>query len=640
MKKNKIIIIVVLIILIIGVILCIPNDSIVNKGNDTYTLMIYMCASDLESEDGFATRDIKEMLDATVDKKINLIIETGGTKQWKDYGISNQANQIYKIENGKMNLIEDNLGSKEMTNSNTLSEFITYCKDKYPADRYSLILWNHGGGAVGGFGYDENSSNEENTLTIDELNQAIQTVGVKFDFIGFDASLMANLETAFSLKDRADYLIASEEIEPGVGWEYKSLLNKLSSNTSENTLEISKVIVDNFIESKGTFSAEDATLSVIDLSKIQGVYKKLCDFVSEIKVQNFDEKNFSQISKAVNKTKSFANGESDMIDLIDFAKQVNNSKSNELVQEIQNSIIYYKNSELVENSNGISIYLPYKDLKYYNQMLKIYENIGIGKEYTDVITEFVNIMAGGKVDSYTINSHAYSIDNNYEQYEWYNQNLINENAEYYNKNKYNKLQVLDRGEYYSLKIEDSDWENIVNITCEVMYDDGEGYINLGSGNFFETDENGDLKVTFSRRWISIEGQTVPFYESKTTEKYKKGRVPAYLNDEKVNLIIIWDEKNIDGKVIGAEQINEYESTTISSKGLRKIKKGDKLEFIFDYYTYDGYHEDSYIIGNEIIIENENLKVNYKDIGDNKYYVYYKITDIYNNEHYTEPVIVY
>lgn len=52
-----------------------------------------------------------------------------------------------------------------------------------------------------------------------------------------------------------------------------------------------------------------------------------------------------------------------------------------------------------------------------------------------------------------------------------------------------------------------------------------------------------------------------------------------------------------------------------------------------------YDDDSYIIGNEIIVENEDLNVSYKDVGDNKYYVYYKISDIYNNEHYTEPMIV-
>ncbi len=63
-----------------------------------------------------------------------------------------------------------------------------------------LILWDHGGGAVSGFGYDEHSNNEEDTLTIDKLKKALKESETKFEFIGFDACLMANIETAYSIK--------------------------------------------------------------------------------------------------------------------------------------------------------------------------------------------------------------------------------------------------------------------------------------------------------------------------------------------------------------------------------------------------------------------------------------------------------
>ena len=103
-------------------------------------------------------------------------------------------------------------------------------------------MWDHGGGSVSGFGYDEHSQNEDDTLTLDELKYALQTSGVHFDFIGFDACLMATAETAYSLKDHSNYLVASEETEPGTGWEYTSLLNTISKNTSQNTLDILRKI--------------------------------------------------------------------------------------------------------------------------------------------------------------------------------------------------------------------------------------------------------------------------------------------------------------------------------------------------------------------------------------------------------------
>ncbi|MBQ6269279.1 MAG: TraB/GumN family protein, partial [Bacteroidetes bacterium] len=57
--------------------------------------------------------------------------------------------------------------------------FLNYAKKNYEAKRYGLILWDHGGGAVSGFGYDENDPDEEETLTIDNTEKEtmeIQTI--------------------------------------------------------------------------------------------------------------------------------------------------------------------------------------------------------------------------------------------------------------------------------------------------------------------------------------------------------------------------------------------------------------------------------------------------------------------------------
>lgn len=636
--KIGIIIACILIILLFLIYSFTKNEIIENKGTQTYTIMMYMCASDLESENGFASSDLQEILDATMDPKINFIIQTGGTSKWQDFNISNNSNQIYKVEKGSLMLLKD-LGQKEMTDENNLSDFISYCKNTYPADRYSLILWDHGGGAISGYGHDENFQNE-NTITIDELKTVTENGKIKFDFIGFDACLMANLETAYSLKSVSNYLIASEETEPGTGWDYTSFLNKLSMNTSANTLDFSNVIVDSFIKSNSGENADAATLSVIDLSKMEDVYSKLTDFVKDIKTQLLDNKQFASVSKAVNNTKSYGDGEVDTIDLQNFVEKINNSKSQELVNAIKSAVVYNKTNDLVKDSNGMSIYFPDTDLQYYENMLEIYPKVGIGKEYTDTLTEYINILAGGQTGTYSINSNTYSTQENYQQYGWYNSQEINSNLNYYQENQYDQLQVIDKGEYYALQINDEDWENILDITCEVMYDDGEGYVDLGSDNYYETDEDGDLKITFDGTWISIQGQTVPFYVLESDDNYTKGKTPVYINDELYDLILIWDNDNPNGKVLGAKPVNSYGETTITSKGLREIKKEDQIKFLFDYYKYDGTYEDSYIMGDTLIVDNPNFEITYKDVGDGEFYVYYKITDIYGNKHYTEAVTLY
>ena len=608
-----------------------------NVGDSTYTLMIYMCGSDLETDDGSATADITEMLKAKIDSKVNVLLETGGTLEWQEYNINN--NQIYKIENNKLNIVKDKISNKTMTDPSNLSDFIDFCVKNYPAERYSLILWDHGGGSVSGFGYDELSKIEDESITIDEFKTVLESKNISFDFVGFDACLMANIETAYSLKNKVKYLIASEETEPGTGWEYTSLLNKLCSNTSADTVELGKVIINEFIKSNNTIlDFDDATLSIIDLSKIDLLYNSVLEFVKEIKKEQLDTNNFASLSKIIASTKSYGEGEVDSIDLVNLAQRVNNSKSQDVINNVNNAVTYYKNTDSVKNSSGLSIYWPYNDVNYFDRMIDIYKKIGISSEYINVLSEFANIMVGGKNNSYQINSHTYNLNENYSNYSWYDQNIINDYEDYYDDYSYDEdLEITKVGDNYILELSDEDWEVINYITCEVLYDDEEGYVDLGSDDYFELDEDDNLIIDFDCSWISINGYIVPYYAVQDDEKYI-GKVPAYLNDELVNLVIVWNED--DAKVVGAEPTELYGNTTLNYKGYKKIKKGDKIEFLFDYYTYDGEYEDSYIIYDPLYVDDNGLTVSYEEIEDGNFYVYYKITDIYNNTYYTNAITIY
>ena len=163
---------------------------------------------------------------------VNLLVYTGGTSNWYNEDISDDRNQIFKVEGNRLNLVNNDIGLKYLSQPDTLLEFLNWSKDNYPADKYGLILWDHGGGAVSGFGFDENEPNEDESLTIDEIKNALDKFEPKLDFVGFDACLMGGFEIAYALKNDANYLIASEELEPGSGWEYKKLLNQLSKNSS------------------------------------------------------------------------------------------------------------------------------------------------------------------------------------------------------------------------------------------------------------------------------------------------------------------------------------------------------------------------------------------------------------------------
>ena len=90
--------------------------------------------------------------------------------------------------------LEENLGSVSMTDPDTLSSFIRWCANKFPANRNALIFWDHGGGSVSGFGYDEKFQSS-GSMSLAEIDEALTDGGVRFDFVGFDACLMATAET-------------------------------------------------------------------------------------------------------------------------------------------------------------------------------------------------------------------------------------------------------------------------------------------------------------------------------------------------------------------------------------------------------------------------------------------------------------
>ena len=618
------------------------DSSIKNASNEKYTLMVYVCGSNLESDGGYASADLEEMLKATIADEINVVVYTGGAKRWFDNGISSETNQIYLVKDHKLTLVKDNLGLQNMADPNTLASFMKFAKDSYPADKYALIMWDHRGGAVSGFGQDQNASKNDHLL-IDEIKKALDAFGTKLEFVGFDACLMANMETAYALKDNAKFLIASEETEPGTGWDYLMILNNLSRNTSQTGDVTGRTIVDSFIASNSSYRNPDATLSCIDLSKMDNVYNKLVSFMKDIKTTNFDKKNYNAFAKNLATTKAFGEGNIDTIDLIDFVNRMNSSSSSDLVAAVKEAVNYNKTNKYVENANGMSIFIPNKKLSYYELMLKIYKNIGIGSDYYNTLSQYANLVANGKVASYTVNSQSYQTGlSNFNTNGWFDALFSRQMEDYYKETKIDvtKLKVQDKGDYFALTLSKKDWQKITKVESVTWYDDGEGYIDMGVDSFFELDSKGDLKIESDGTWLAINGDNIHYEVYERTDNYELGKVPARINNkERVNLILYFDKENPDGEVLGYEPDYNSEENALYEKGLRPLIKGDKIDFIAPRYGYEEGLDDEYLINDTLVIGDEPLKVSYESLGDNEILIYYRLTDLYGNIYYTEPVIL-
>lgn len=366
------------------------------KGKDKVTLMVYMLGSDLESKSGMATADLNEMVYGGIDNpKVNVIVETGGCRRWRNSVISAKKLQRWDVSSEGIALLEEKRLAP-MTEETELADFIQFCKMKAPADRYLLIFWDHGGGSVSGFGHDENYPND--TMNIGEIAKALKSGGVKFDFIGFDACLMATLETAIAIEPYADYMIASEESEPGTGWYYTNWLKMLNENSSTNTLNLGRQICDDFTAKNVMYaSTTGTTLSVTDLSELDGIVSKcLASFGSGL-TQMLKQKDYMSVAKARNACREFApSSRLDQVDLVDFCNRLGTAESRKLA-EAARSAVKYNRVNHVSNAYGLSIYFPNSSLRSVNSMISLCEDIGVDSGWTEGIRTYATMEQSGQI---------------------------------------------------------------------------------------------------------------------------------------------------------------------------------------------------------------------------------------------------
>jgi len=368
-----------------------------------YTIMIYMNGSDLESEIGAATTDLIEILDSGLkSENANIIIFTGGANYWQNDVIPANECALWYVADGELFNIAK-VGQQNMGDPDTLSDFITYAMSHFPAQKYGLIMWDHGGGAIAGFGHDEHFDDyDEGSLTLLEMDYAFKKAGLNgqtLEWLGFDACLMATIEMAQVASQYAKYLIASEDLEPGDGWDYK-FLGLLNYYPYASGYLLGKEIVDTFMDFYGPNSDEILTLSVVDLNKVQPVMDSMGELMRRCSYKLVTQRySFVTLAKRRGATKTFGEGsprdnESDMIDVGDMAKQLEDLFPQEAaaVHDALASAVLYKRDNSQTPLYGLSAYYIYGGQFYEN--LELYAELDVDIAYLWYMQKFFKNLTG------------------------------------------------------------------------------------------------------------------------------------------------------------------------------------------------------------------------------------------------------
>ncbi|MCL2217644.1 MAG: clostripain-related cysteine peptidase [Defluviitaleaceae bacterium] len=371
-------------------------DPFDEYGEIPYTIMIYMNGSDLESEWGAATDDLVEMLDSGLDSRnANVLILTGGALRWMNDAIPETEVIIWQLVDGEINELES-MGKVNMGNPDTLRDFISYGLANFPARRHGLIMWDHGGGSIAGFGHDEKFNDA--SLTLLDMQKAFEESGLRetnLEFLGFDACLMATVEMAVLAADYARVLIAAEDLEPADGWDY-NFLSALNRNPHMDGFALGEIIVDTFIDYYGQDSDEILTLSVVDLSRVAPVMDTMGQLMARADILRFSD---LAIRRA--KTKTFGEGSprdnyADMVDIGDMAIQLMDLYPREaeaVLHALENCVTYNRHNSDVEIF-GLSTFYIYGGKSQGEPSLQTYSDLDMDAHYTDYLHDFFAKLIG------------------------------------------------------------------------------------------------------------------------------------------------------------------------------------------------------------------------------------------------------
>ncbi len=309
----------------------------------------------------------------------------------------------------------DDLGEVNMADASTLVDFVTWAMQAYPADRYVLVLSDHGMGWPGGWSDPAPVSSDSGRaplisaldgdfLYLSEIDQALSDIsrqsGVdKLDIIGMDACLMSQMEIFAALQPHAHIGLASEEVEPSLGWAYASFLQSLVDNPDMSSQQLSADIVSSYVNQDlrivddqarqdflrqgspmggffgvSSVSADqlarqigrDGTLTAVDLDTFPDLMAQFNNFAYVL--QNEDQR---VVATARNYAQSYTSvfGKQSVpsyIDMGHFIQLVNREANSSQVTQAANAVIAAMNTSIVAEkhgsgkpgSTGIAIYFP------------------------------------------------------------------------------------------------------------------------------------------------------------------------------------------------------------------------------------------------------------------------------------------
>lgn len=341
-----------------------------------WTVMVFIAGDNNLEAAGLYDLNEMEVVGSSPD--VNIVVEIDRSNDYVDWdGDWTEGRRYYIQQDDDLETISSpvvqNLGEINSGDANAVADFATWGITTYPAQKYMLVLWDHGGGWIS-HSSDDDSGDD---LTLSELrgglDRVIADTGIgKLEVIGFDMCLMGQLEVFETLTPYANYGIASQENEPGAGWFYV-FLDELVKKPSMNGAELGQYVVDYFAAFFEEIWERDElySLGVVDLSQAPAMSAAINRFAAAIRANPAAA--LSPVADARNNTIGYGGFDDPQyydvwssVDLYRFAELLSTISTGSdvqtaaqgVMQAVDQFVVRERHAEPLEGSHGVSIYFP------------------------------------------------------------------------------------------------------------------------------------------------------------------------------------------------------------------------------------------------------------------------------------------
>ena len=438
-------------------------------------------------------------------------------------------------------------------------------------------------------------------------------------------------------------MIASEELEPGSGWNYKAFGSFLRDHPQADGAQLGQSVADSFLSfNQENGDEEISTLSVTRLAAIPALAQAMDAAGWKMLEAAADSARLKDITRGIHRAENYGGntpeeGYTNMVDIGSMMREIEGSlpEARQVLEALDEAVVYRVAGSGRQQSTGLSVYYPLQVQG--SQEYEVFKAASPSEGYRRFVAGMLYGAQSGDAAGYVSQQEEQGEDDS-----WFDSVLsVLDEVEPqpgFSSSQQSQLEImnayLDEEGSYTLELSPESMDYLLTATFTLLMDEGEGILySLGEDDELEIDEeSGIIRDAFAGMWTALpDGQLLSLYLLEQSAEYNLYSAPVKLNGRETNLRVLYDWDKEAFRVIGGwDGLGENGA---SGKEIIKIRPGDSIVPLYEAYDEEG--EYLGLDEGEVYSAEDGFTIEYMQLPAAGYYYSFTLTDLFGLETYTD-----